>query len=476
MNLQPTIQHEPSSLSHTPQQLADLYQAQQQFFAAGYTRSFTFRKNQLRVLYRAIQRHESKLMQALHEDLRKSEFESFGTEIGIVLKEISHIQQNLRGWMAHKRQSTPLMFFPSGSKIVPEPRGISLIIGPWNYPFQLIISAMANSIAAGNTIILKPSELAPATTAALSAMVEETWEEEYIAVVNGPGHLVSSQLIEPYHLDIIHFTGSTAVGKLIMQSAAKQLSPVILELGGKSPCIVAADASIEYAAKKIAFTKLMNAGQVCVSADYLLVHESIKEKLVKAIIKNIEAMHGADARQSPYYGRIINEKHLLRLQSFLADGKIVYGGEVDIADRYFSPTLMEDVAIDAPIMQQEIFGPILPIITYQTDAEALAIIERHPYPLALYVYTNNKATENFFISKVRFGGGCVNNGLIHLGNANLPLGGVGYSGMGSYHGRYGFEAFSHFKSIMRSSTLIDFPLWYAPYKKWYTTVLRKLMK
>jgi aldehyde dehydrogenase (NAD+) len=464
------------ALSHTPQQLAALYDAQQFFFKTGVTRSLAFRKGQLRVLYAAIKRHEQNLLKAFEEDLRKTEFEGYGTEIGPVLKEITHIQKNLRGWMAPRHQPTPLMFFPSVSKIIPEPRGVSLVIGPWNYPFILVISALANSIAAGNTTIIKPSEQAPATAKAITAMLEETYESDYIAVVNGSGYLISKQLIETHHLDIIHFTGSTEVGKLIMQSAAKQLTPVILELGGKSPCIVAADASIEYTAKKIAFSKLLNAGQTCIAADYLLVHESVKDKLVAALQKYIVAMHGPDAKQSPHFGRIINEKHLLRLQSFLSQGNILHGGEIDLQDLYMSPTIVDGIGMDDSIMQEEIFGPILPIITYKNNEEALDIIAQNPYPLALYVYTNSKATENLFVNNIRFGGGCINNGIIHVGNAHLPMGGVGYSGIGSYHGKYGFEAFSHHKSIMKSPSWMDFPLWYAPYKKWYTKVLRMLMK
>lgn len=474
MSMQHSITTEPI-LSHTPQQLSELYAAQQHFFNTGVTRPYEFRKGQLRVLYAAIKRHEKKLMQAFHQDLRKGEFEGYGMEIGPVLKEITHIQQNLRGWMAPKRQSTPLMFFPSSSKIITEPKGVALVIGPWNYPFILVISALANSIAAGNTTIIKPSELAPATAKAITEMLEETYESDYISVVNGSGYLLSKHLVEQHHLDIIHFTGSTAVGKMVMQSAAKQLTPVILELGGKCPCIVAPDAPIEYAAKKIAFTKLLNAGQTCISADYVLVHESVKDKLVAALKKNIVAMHGTDARKSPHYGRIINESHFLRLQSFLSNGNILHGGDTDLQDLYIGPTLLDGITLDDLIMQEEIFGPILPIITYTNNDEALAIIEHNPYPLALYVYTNNKATENLFINRVRFGGGCVNNGIIHVGNVHLPMGGVGYSGIGSYHGRYGFESFSHHKSIIKSSTWIDFPLWYAPYKSWYTTVLRKLM-
>jgi aldehyde dehydrogenase (NAD+) len=371
---------------------------------------------------------------------------------------------------------TPLLFFPTTSKVQPEPRGVSLIIGPWNYPFLLVFQAIVNSIAAGNTIILKPSEESCATEAVIKNLVEATFEPEYFAVVTGAGHLVSEHLIEKHHLDIIFFTGSTAVGRKVMLSAAKQLTPVILELGGKSPCIIAPDAVIDYTARKVLFSTLLNKGQTCVAADYLLVHESIKEKIVAALKKYILQFYGRDPRQSPDYGRIINQKHFRRLQSYLAQGRILHGGECDIDELYMAPTLMDNVSLDDPIMQDEIFGPIVPILTYQTNEEALAIIERNPYPLALYVYTNNKSTEQFFMERIRFGGGCVNNGVIHLGNSHLPFNGVGFSGISSYHGKWGFDAFSHLKSIMRSPNWVDVPLWYAPYKDWYVKVMRFLMR
>lgn len=463
-------------LSHTPEQLDHLFRSQQSFFLSGATRSYEFRKGQLGALRQAVLRHENAINEAVKRDLRKNEFEAYGTEVGPLLKEISMVEKSLRGWMQPRRVPTPLMFFPSTSKVLPEPRGVSLIIGPWNYPFLLVFQAMVNSIAAGNTIILKPSEEAPATEAVIKQLIEETFEPEYIAVVTGAGHLLSQHLIEQHHLDLVFFTGSTAVGKKVMQSAAKQLTPVILELGGKSPCVIAPDAPIDYTAKKVLFTSLLNKGQTCVAADYLLVHESIKDKLLAALKKYLVQFYGENPRQSADYGRIINQKHFLRLQSYLKQGRILHGGECDINDLYMAPTLMDNVSLDDPIMQEEIFGPILPILTYSSNEEALSIIERNPYPLALYVYTNHKPTERYFMEHIRFGGGCVNNGIIHLGNSNLPFSGVGFSGISGYHGKAGFDAFSHLKSIMRSPTWADAPLWYPPYKSWYVKVLRRLMR
>jgi aldehyde dehydrogenase (NAD+) len=339
-----------------------------------------------------------------------------------------------------------------------------------------LFSAVVNSIAAGNTLILKPSEEAPATEAVIRKLIEETFEPEYIAVVTGPGYLISKHLIEAHHLNIVFFTGSTAVGRRIMESASRQLTPVLLELGGKSPCIVAPDAPIDFTARKVLFTSFINKGQTCVAADYLLVHETVKEKLVAALKKFLVQFYGEDPQQSPDYGRIINEKHFRRLQSYLTQGNILHGGQTDINDLYIAPTIMDNISLDDSIMKEEIFGPILPIITYKTNEEVLAIIERNPYPLALYVFTKSRSTEKLFMERVSFGGGCVNNGIVHLGISDLPFGGVGSSGIGTYHGRSGFEAFSHLKSIVKSPTWLDVPLWYAPYKKWYSKVLRLLMK
>jgi aldehyde dehydrogenase (NAD+) len=464
------------ALSLTNQQLEELVLAQRHFFKSGATLSYEFRKGQLGVLKRALERHEKNLTEALHADLHKDAFEAYGTEFGPLYAEINHTLKHLRSWMQPERKPTPLMFFPSRSYMVRVPLGVTLHISPWNYPLQLLLSSLVPAIAGGNTAILKPSELAPATSEAIRVMIEETFEPEYIAAITGPGHLVTSQLIEAYHFDHIFYTGSPAVGKIIMQAAARHLSPVTLELGGKSPCIVAADANLAFAARKIVFAKLMNAGQTCVANDYLLVHESIKDALVEKLKAELDKQLGGDAQRSQAYGRIINQRQFRRLCGYLADGTIVYGGHTSEADKFIEPTLLTDVHHDAAVMQDEIFGPILPIITYSTNEEVLSIIDRNPYPLALYVYTSSRQTADFFINRVRFGGGCINNGLVHLGNPDLPFGGVGTSGMGAYHGKDGFDTFTHRKSIMHTPTWIDAPLWYAPRKSWYLNVLKRLMR
>jgi aldehyde dehydrogenase (NAD+) len=340
----------------------------------------------------------------------------------------------------------------------------------------LLLQALANSLAAGNTVILKPSEEAKASEQLIRKILSSAFDPSYVAVTTGPGQHISEHLIEKHHLDMVFFTGSTAVGQKIMQAAARQLTPVILELGGKTPSIVADDAPVDYAARKILFSSFFNAGQTCVATDYILVHHSVKEVLVAALKKYLVKFYGEDARQSNDYGRIINPKHFERLQTYLQQGKVIYGGSVRKEDLYIEPTLMEEVSADAPAMKEEIFGPIKPIIAYASREEAVQWIEERPYPLALYVYTRSKRTAQYFLERVRFGGGCVNNGIIHLGNSHLPFAGVGYSGMGGYHGEYGFQAFSHPKSVLWSYPLFDLPVWYPPYKPGFMRLLKKLMK
>lgn len=456
-------------------EMKELFLSQDAFFKSGVTRPFQFRYGQLTTLYKAIERYEPQLMQAMAADLGKSEFEAFSTEIGQVYREISFIKKHLKSWMKPQRVSTPLIYKPSASYLQHVPRGVSLIIGPWNYPFLLVTKALVNSIAAGNTAILKPSEISVHTTEVLRKMIEEIFEPEYVAVITTDGPLVTDELIKKHPVNIIHFTGSERVGKIIMAAAAKQLTPVVLELGGKSPAVVAEDADIEFAAKKIIFSKWINAGQTCVAVDYLMVHDSVLDKLVTTIRKNLAEMYGSDASQSPDYGRIINAEQYERLTGYLRQGEILHGGKHKSEERYIEPTLLLNPSPDSPVMQEEVFGPILPVIPYSTQEEALACIRERPFPLAFYVYTQNRKTEKFFLENVRFGGGCVNNGLLHLGNNNLPFGGVMNSGMGNYHGLHGFRTFSHQQGIVKTPTWIDFPLYYPPVKDFYLKVIRRLL-
>lgn len=464
------------TLSLSQGQIDDLVAAQQHFFNTGLTLPYAFRKAQLGVLKAAIKRREKDIIKALHTDLRKNEFEAYGTEVGFLYTDIEHTIKHLRQWMQPKQVPTPIMFAPGGSKIIANPLGTVLIISPWNYPFQLMMAPLVAAIAGGNTAILKPSELAPATEKVITELIEETFEPDYIAVIKGAGQLLGPQLIERHHLDLVFYTGSTNVGSIIMQHAAKQLTPVVLELGGKSPCIVDETANITWAAKKIAWGKFINAGQTCVAPDYVLVHEKVKEKFIAAIKLQVEKMYGSNAQQSPDYPRIVNSKRLKTLVGLLEDAEVISGGNHDEADLFMAPTLVEANDMGHTLWHEEIFGPILLIKTYKEIEEITETINVNPYPLALYLFTTNKQLEDWLTARVRFGGGCINNTIIHIANTDLPFGGVGYSGMGQYHGYEGFRSFTRAKSIMKSGTWVDTPVWYPPVKDWYVKALRMLMK
>lgn len=446
-----------------------IYGKQQAFFRSGVTRPLAFRKQQLQRLILAIEKNKALLVEALYKDLRKSEFEVYGTELEPVLAEARFAVRHLREWMQPRKVPTPLLFFPSRSEIIRDPLGVVLTLGPWNYPFLLAMSPLINAIAGGNTIMLKPSDIAVHTGDVIEKIITEYFDEEFVAVIQGPGEIAGTELIGKYHFDHIFFTGSERVGKMVMEMAAKHLSPVTLELGGKSPCIVDKDVNLSYAAKKIAWSKTLNAGQTCVAPDYVLVHESVKEQLIENLKKEFIRMFGPDPQKSPDYPRLIHEGRLNKMKEYLGQGRIVFGGQTDVNDLYVAPAILTDVKEDDSVMREEIFGPVLPVISFKDTSEILQWIEKNPYPLSLYVYTNSRAFANIFTDQVRFGGGCVNNGVIHLGNPHLPFGGAGHSGMGQYHGRFGFETFTRPKSIMRSTPWFDVPLWYAPYKghlKW----------
>ncbi len=471
-----TTEMQMPALSLSQGQIDDLVAAQQHFFHTGLTLPYAFRKAQLGVLKAAIKRREKEIITALHTDLRKNEFEAYGTEVGYLYSDIDHTINHLRQWMQPKRVTTPIMFAPGSSHIIPDPLGTVLIISPWNYPFQLIMAPLVAAIAGGNTAILKPSEMAPATEKVIAELIEDTFEPDYIAVIQGAGQLLGPQLIERHHLDHVFYTGSTNVGRIIMQHAAKQLTPVTLELGGKSPCIVDETADINWAAKKICWGKFINAGQTCVAPDYVLVHEKVKDKLVMAIKLQIEKMYGSNPQQSPDYPRIINQKRFQSLIGLLEDAEIIAGGNHDEADLFIAPTLVVANDMGHALWHEEIFGPILLIKTYKEVEELIETIHLNPYPLALYLFTNNKPTEQFLTQRVRFGGACINNTIIYLANPDLPFGGVGFSGIGQYHGYEGFRTFTRPKSIMKSGTWFDTPVWYPPVKDWYIKALRILMK
>lgn len=430
--------------------------ATRQYFDGGNTKSYAFRKAQLVQLKKNILAHEQQLYAALYTDLKKSKEECWATEIGLVITELNIAINNLQRWMAPQKVKTNMVNMPSSSKILTEPLGVVLIIGAWNYPFYLLINPLIGAIAAGNCTVLKPSEFAAATAAVMHNIITTSFAPNYVLYMPGSGDTIVPAMMNNFTFDHVFYTGSTAVGKIIYTMAAERLVPVTLELGGKSPCVVESDANIQVAAKRIVVTKFNNCGQICVAPDYILVHHSCKDALVQALKKYIIQFFGINAQQSDSYGKIINEKQFERILPFLLQGKIVHGGNFNKAQLYIEPTIIEEVTMQMPIMQAEIFGPILPILTYHTKEEALTIIAKNKNPLSFYLFTNNSKSEKQWLQDVAFGGGCINNASWHLTNHHLPFGGRGLSGTGSYHGKFSFDVFSHKKAVMKT------PNWFNP--------------
>ncbi|MBK6382829.1 MAG: aldehyde dehydrogenase [Chitinophagaceae bacterium] len=435
-----------------------------QYFNSGATKTYVFRKEQLKKLKTSILNHEESLYTALYTDLKKSREETWVTETGMVISELNAAIKNLRHWMGAESVSTNLLNLPSGSRVMKEPLGVVLIIGPWNYPFQLLINPLIGAIAAGNCVVLKPSEFAPATDAVMKKIIEETFPKEYILYVQGDGAAVIPGMMNNFTFDHVFYTGSTVVGKIIYKMAAERLVPVTLELGGKSPCVVESDANIKVAARRIAMTKFSNAGQMCVAPDYLLVHHSVKDKLLNAFKEVLPKFFGDKPEDSYNYGKIINEKQFNRIAGYLSTGTKIFGGRTDKEKLFIEPTILTDVPLDSAVMNDEIFGPVLPIITFDTMDEAKAIIDRHPNPLSFYIYTSNSIKEKEWLDAVPSGGSCVNNSSWHLTNHNLPFGGRGFSGTGCYHGKYSFDTFSHKKAVMKTPTWFDPSIKYPPFK------------
>lgn len=434
------------------------------YYDAGNTRSYAFRMEQLKKLRSAVIENEAEIYTALQKDLNKSKEECWITENGILLSEINEAIKKLKKWMRPRRVRTNLLNFPSSSFIYPEPRGVSLIIGPWNYPLQLVMIPLVGSMAAGNCTVLKPSEWAVHTTALIQKIISSCFSENYIRVLEGDGAGIIPAMMNTFTFDHVFFTGSTAVGKKIYSMAAEKLVPVTLELGGKSPCIIEADANIEVSAKRIASVKFSNSGQMCIAPDYVLVHESIQEKWLQALEKVIQRFYGNPQALTYELGNIINQKQFDRLVHYLQDGEIKIGGHYNREQLFIAPTVLTHIPKNAPILQEEIFGPILPVISFKDRTEALQMIEQNPNPLSLYIFSNKKSNTDFWIQRISFGGGCINNTGYHFTNKNLPFGGRGQSGMGSYHGYFSFKTFSHLKSIMKTPTWFDPAIKYPPYK------------
>ncbi|HGZ9281043.1 TPA: aldehyde dehydrogenase [Staphylococcus aureus] len=434
------------------------------FFNTQQTKDISFRKEQLKKLSKAIKSYESDILEALYTDLGKNKVEAYATEIGITLKSIKNARKELKNWTKTKNVDTPLYLFPTKSYIKKEPYGTVLIIAPFNYPFQLVFEPLIGAIAAGNTAIIKPSELTPNVARVIKRLINETFDANYIEVIEGG--IEETQTLIHLPFDYVFFTGSENVGKIVYQAASENLVPVTLELGGKSPVIVDETANIKVASERICFGKFTNAGQTCVAPDYILVHESVKDDLITALSKTLREFYGQNIQQSPDYGRIVNLKHYHRLTSLLnsAQMNIVFGGHSDEDERYIEPTLLNHVTNDSAIMQEEIFGPILPILTYQSLDEAIAFIHQRPKPLSLYLFSEDENATQRVINELSFGGGAINDTLMHLANPKLPFGGVGASGMGRYHGKYSFDTFTHEKSYIFKSTRLESGVHLPPYK------------
>lgn len=453
--------------------LSQIIEAQDSFFRSGQTRPYEFRLGLLQKLRSSLQKHEKLLIDALQADLRKHPTESYLSEIGIIHEELHLTIKNLKKWMKPKRVKTPTSVMPAKSILISEPLGRVLIIAPWNYPVQLTFVPLIGAIAAGNTACLKPSELTPNCTEAIEIVLKDCFTPDICAMFKG-GAEVSTALLEQ-RWDHIFFTGSTQVGRIVAQAAAKHLTPCTLELGGKSPCIVTKSCNLKIAARRIVFGKLMNSGQTCVAPDYILVEEGIRDDLISALRAEIEKRYGAQPLENTQLPRIVNASHFQRLSRMINPSQVVVGGQTDATRLLIAPTLMKDVKPEDPVMNEEIFGPILPILTYRSLEEAISFVNKREKPLSLYIYSENKAEQNEVIARCSFGGGCVNDSIIHVGNPHLPFGGVGPSGTGAYHGRYSFDCFSHRKSLMIKANAGDLPLRYAPWTNFKDKIFRFLI-
>ena len=438
-------------------------QTQRAYFHSGATLPVSFRISMLKKLREAIDRHEKEICEALSADLGKSDFESFMCEVGMVRSELSHMLRHVKRYSKEKRVPTPLAQFPARSYVKPTPYGNVLIMSPWNYPFLLSIGPLIDALAAGNTAIVKPSAYSPATSAMVERMLTECFDPAYVAVVTG-GREENRALLKQ-KFDLVFFTGSQSVGREVLRHTAETLTPAVLELGGKSPCIVDSTAKIRLAAKRIVFGKLLNCGQTCVAPDYVLCHESVQQELTKEICLQIQKQYGTSALENPDYGRIINRRHFERLTRLIDPDKVAIGGGWKEVTLQIEPTVLVGVDWKDAVMQEEIFGPVLPILTYRHTEEIFRLLEERAKPLALYIFSEDRKTVEDITSRCRYGGGCVNDCMVHLANTDMGFGGVGESGMGAYHGKRGFDTFSHAKSILNKKTWLDLPMRYQPYKR-----------
>jgi aldehyde dehydrogenase (NAD+) len=438
-----------------------------------YKTNINFRKETLIKLLNEVIIHENEIIQALYDDFKKPAFEAVLTETSYVILELKDTIKNLKNWAKPKRVFPSILNFPSTDYIYKEPYGKVLIIAPWNYPFQLALCPLISAVAAGNQVVLKPSELTPKTSEIIAKIIRKVFDKNHVKVIEG-GVEVSQQLLSE-RWDYIFFTGSVPVGKIVAKAAAKNLTPVTLELGGKSPCIIDETANLKLAAKRIAWGKFVNAGQTCIAPDYILIQKDMKSHFVTYLKEEITKAYGKNPAESPDFARIINVKNWHRLVNMIEPDKVIFGGQSDIKDCYIAPTLVKETSLDSPVMKEEIFGPILPILTYKNETEIDTIISSFEKPLAMYIFTENHAFSKQIIEKYSFGGGCINDTLIHFSNKRLPFGGVGHSGIGAYHGSLSFDTFSHQKSIVKKANWLDLPMRYAPYKDKLQTI-KKVLK
>ncbi len=455
-------------------QIRDLVEKQREFFESGKTLQTDYRKEALKKLQKCIKNHEKEIHEAIWKDLGKSDTESYMCETGLSMSELSYMLSHLERFAAEKRVHTPLAQFCSRSYEKPSPYGVVLIMSPWNYPFMLTMEPLIDALSAGNTVILKPSAYSPNVSEMIREIISECFPENYVATVTG-GRAENTELLQQ-KFDYIFFTGSKAVGKEVMRQASEHLTPVTLELGGKSPCIVEKSANIPLAAKRIVFGKFLNCGQTCVAPDYIYCDPTVKEELIKELEVQIGKQFGTDPLGNKNYGKIINEKHFNRIKGLIEPQKVVIGGGDDPDSLKIAPTVMDEVTFEDPVMQEEIFGPVLPVLTYNSLDSAIMKINSMEHPLALYLFTKDKKVEKKVLSECGFGGGCVNDVVIHLASSELSFGGFGESGMGSYHGRHGFRTFSHYKSIVDKKTWIDMPMRYQPYRPAYEKLIRMFLK
>ncbi len=466
----------PEIVNATSVQITEIFQLQRQYFDEGHTRSFKFRRDALRNLLKAVRDRKDEIVEAMYNDYRKPSLEAYMGDVAVVIEDLKLAIHQLKNWMEPQTISSPVTIQPSSGRIVYEPKGVVAVFAPWNYPFNLAITPLIGAVAAGNCIMLKPAHETPHTAIILEKLIASVFGREHVAVIQGDGRETGPAMLQACTFNHIFFTGSAKTGRWVMEQAAKTLTPVTLELGGKSPAIVDASAKLDVAANRIAWAKFFNAGQTCLSTDYALVHEDVFETFVQKMKSRIHEYYGEDPAASPHFSRIVNEERTTRIASFLQQGQILAGGQSNIAERYIAPTILHVTDLEAPVMQEEIFGPVLPVIAWKEQHEVVELVRRNRYPLACYIFSENQKNIEYFIEKIEFGGGCVNDAIIHYANPSFPFGGVMTSGSGKYHGRHTFETFSHAKPVLKSLSWVETHVWYPPYTSWKSKIIKALVK